>query len=176
MTSKMPLIVSQIVMDAFNDLKMAYPKISAKGRRELQSIRKNSCGWNDKVMHLLMSIGDDNVSAPFFPMAMLLGMVPWGAAFAQDIQASRSPGKSKFSPTRERTGGCSKPGCDHRRVLRLQLPYCKKMAPVLQALLAQDPKIASCTKSGRTRRRVRIRRVVALAAGWQGSTSWRTTR
>ena len=34
------LIVSQIVMDTFNDLKMAYPKTSAKRRRELESIRK----------------------------------------------------------------------------------------------------------------------------------------
>ena len=34
------LIVSQIVLDAFHDLKMAYPKITAKRRRELLSIRK----------------------------------------------------------------------------------------------------------------------------------------
>jgi polyphosphate kinase 2 (PPK2 family) len=35
------LIVSQIVLDAFRDLKMAYPKTTAKRRRELKSIRKN---------------------------------------------------------------------------------------------------------------------------------------
>ena len=34
------LIVSQIVLDALNDLKMAYPKTTAKRRRELRSIRK----------------------------------------------------------------------------------------------------------------------------------------
>jgi len=34
------LIVSQIVLDAFNELKMAYPKTTAKRRQELQSIRK----------------------------------------------------------------------------------------------------------------------------------------
>ncbi len=34
------LIVSQIVMDAFDDLKMAYPKSSPKRRRELQAIGK----------------------------------------------------------------------------------------------------------------------------------------
>ena len=34
------LIVSQIVMDAFDDLKMAYPKTTAKRLRELESIRK----------------------------------------------------------------------------------------------------------------------------------------
>jgi PPK2 family polyphosphate:nucleotide phosphotransferase len=34
------LIVSQIVLDALNELKMAYPKITAKRRRELKSIRK----------------------------------------------------------------------------------------------------------------------------------------
>jgi PPK2 family polyphosphate:nucleotide phosphotransferase len=34
------LIVSQIVIDAFNDLKMAYPKTTAKRRRELKSIGK----------------------------------------------------------------------------------------------------------------------------------------
>jgi len=34
------LIVSQIVLDALNDLKMAYPKTSAKRRRELKSIRE----------------------------------------------------------------------------------------------------------------------------------------
>jgi PPK2 family polyphosphate:nucleotide phosphotransferase len=34
------LIVSQIVLDALHDLKMAYPKTTAKRRRELQSIRK----------------------------------------------------------------------------------------------------------------------------------------
>jgi len=33
------LIVSQIVIDALNDLKMAYPKTTAKRRRELKSIR-----------------------------------------------------------------------------------------------------------------------------------------
>ena len=35
------LIVSQIVLDAFNELKMAYPKTTAKRRRELKSIRKS---------------------------------------------------------------------------------------------------------------------------------------
>jgi PPK2 family polyphosphate:nucleotide phosphotransferase len=34
------LIVSEIVIDAFNNLKMAYPKTIAKRRRELKSIRK----------------------------------------------------------------------------------------------------------------------------------------
>ena len=34
------LIVSEIVIDAFNDLKMAYPKTTAKRQRELKSIRK----------------------------------------------------------------------------------------------------------------------------------------
>src|SRR5271156_6655812 len=34
------LIVSQIVLDALNKLKMIYPKITAKRRRELKSIRK----------------------------------------------------------------------------------------------------------------------------------------
>ena len=33
-------IVSQIVLDALNELKMAYPKTTAKRRRELKSIRK----------------------------------------------------------------------------------------------------------------------------------------
>src|SRR5271167_1084653 len=34
------LIVSQIVLDSLNELKMAYPKTNAKRRRELKSIRK----------------------------------------------------------------------------------------------------------------------------------------
>jgi PPK2 family polyphosphate:nucleotide phosphotransferase len=34
------LIVSQIVVDAFQDFKMSYPKVSAKQRQELESIRK----------------------------------------------------------------------------------------------------------------------------------------
>ncbi len=34
------LIVSQIVLDAFRDLKMAYPKTTENRRRELHSIRK----------------------------------------------------------------------------------------------------------------------------------------
>jgi PPK2 family polyphosphate:nucleotide phosphotransferase len=34
------LIVSQIVLDTFNDLKMAYPRSTPKRRRELKSIRK----------------------------------------------------------------------------------------------------------------------------------------
>ena len=34
------LIVSKIVIDAFNELKMAYPETTAKRRRELESIRK----------------------------------------------------------------------------------------------------------------------------------------
>jgi hypothetical protein len=35
-----PLIVSQIVLDAFNELKMAYPKIHAKHQRGFKSICK----------------------------------------------------------------------------------------------------------------------------------------
>ena len=35
------LIISQIVLDAFQDLKMAYPKTTAKRREELESIRKD---------------------------------------------------------------------------------------------------------------------------------------
>ncbi|MGA9686334.1 MAG: polyphosphate kinase 2 family protein, partial [Candidatus Sulfotelmatobacter sp.] len=34
------LIVSTIVIDAFNQLKMAYPKITEKRRQELQAIGK----------------------------------------------------------------------------------------------------------------------------------------
>jgi hypothetical protein len=34
------LIVSRIVLDGLEDLKMAYPKTTAKRRAELQSIRK----------------------------------------------------------------------------------------------------------------------------------------
>jgi PPK2 family polyphosphate:nucleotide phosphotransferase len=34
------LIVSQIILDAFNELKMAYPRTTAKRRRELEFIRK----------------------------------------------------------------------------------------------------------------------------------------
>jgi hypothetical protein len=34
------LVVSQIVLDALAALKMAYPKTTAKRRRELKSIRK----------------------------------------------------------------------------------------------------------------------------------------
>jgi PPK2 family polyphosphate:nucleotide phosphotransferase len=34
------LIISQIVLDAFHELKMAYPKTTSKRRRELKSIRK----------------------------------------------------------------------------------------------------------------------------------------
>ena len=34
------LIVSQIILDVLNELEMAYPKPTAKRRRELQSIRK----------------------------------------------------------------------------------------------------------------------------------------
>jgi hypothetical protein len=33
-------LISQIVLDALNELKMAYPKTTAKRRRELKSIRK----------------------------------------------------------------------------------------------------------------------------------------
>ena len=34
------LIVSQIILDTFNTLKMAYPKTTAKRRKELMDIRK----------------------------------------------------------------------------------------------------------------------------------------
>jgi hypothetical protein len=34
------LIISQIILDTLNSLKMSYPKISKPHRRELQSIRK----------------------------------------------------------------------------------------------------------------------------------------
>ncbi len=42
------LIVSQIVLDVFNDLRMAYPKPTAKRRRELKSIRKQLAGSDHK--------------------------------------------------------------------------------------------------------------------------------
>jgi hypothetical protein len=35
------LIVSQIVLDGLNELKMAYPRTTAKRRRELKAIRKH---------------------------------------------------------------------------------------------------------------------------------------
>jgi Polyphosphate kinase 2 (PPK2) len=38
------LIVSQIVVEALEDLKMAYPETSAQRRRELLSIRKRLAG------------------------------------------------------------------------------------------------------------------------------------
>ena len=34
------LIISQIILDTFHELKMAYPATTAKRRRELNSIRK----------------------------------------------------------------------------------------------------------------------------------------
>lgn len=34
------LIISQILLDTFNDLEMAYPKTTAKRRSELKAIRK----------------------------------------------------------------------------------------------------------------------------------------
>jgi hypothetical protein len=34
------LMVSRIILDTFDELKMTYPKTSAKRRQELQSIRK----------------------------------------------------------------------------------------------------------------------------------------
>ena len=34
------LIVSQIILDTLNGLKMTYPEVSAERRQELQSIRK----------------------------------------------------------------------------------------------------------------------------------------
>jgi PPK2 family polyphosphate:nucleotide phosphotransferase len=40
------LIVSQIVIDALKELKMAYPKCGAKRRKELQSIRKQLGGYS----------------------------------------------------------------------------------------------------------------------------------
>jgi len=42
------LIISQIVLDAFKELKMAYPKTTAKRRRELKSIRKQLCRDKDE--------------------------------------------------------------------------------------------------------------------------------
>jgi polyphosphate kinase 2 (PPK2 family) len=43
------LIVSQILMDAFDDLKMAYPKSTPKRRRQLQAIGKMLEKSNRKV-------------------------------------------------------------------------------------------------------------------------------
>ncbi|HQT94289.1 MAG: phosphate--nucleotide phosphotransferase [Acidobacteria bacterium 21-70-11] len=42
------LIVSQTVLDALNDLRMAYPKTTANRRRELQSIRKLLVGKSQR--------------------------------------------------------------------------------------------------------------------------------
>ena len=34
------LIVSQIILDAFNDVHMEYPKVTARRRKELEAIRE----------------------------------------------------------------------------------------------------------------------------------------
>ena len=41
------LIVSQVILDAMDDLKMAYPTVNAERRKELQRLRKDLGGENN---------------------------------------------------------------------------------------------------------------------------------
>ena len=66
--------------------------------------------------------------------------------------------------------GARQAGCDHRRILRLQLSLLQDgWCPTLQALLAQDPKVAIIYKDWPMLGPVSMYAAAsALAAGWQG--------
>lgn len=93
-----------------------------------------------------------------------------GAAAAQDLQIVTPEGMKQMlaSPGTEPVGA-RKPDVTIVEYFDYNCPYCKKLVPPLQALLAQDPKVAVVYKDWPILGPVSVYAASsALAAGWQG--------
>jgi protein-disulfide isomerase len=102
----------------------------------------------------------------------LLLICAWlcGAAAAQDVALVTAAGQQQIlaSPGTPAVGA-QKPDVLIVEYFDYNCPYCKKLVPTLQALLAQDPKIAVVYKDWPILGPVSAyAAAAALAAGWQG--------
>jgi protein-disulfide isomerase len=92
------------------------------------------------------------------------------AAAAQDVSIVTAEGQKQMlaKPGTEAVGA-RKPDVTIVEYFDYNCPYCKKQVPALQALLAQDPKIAVLYKDWPILGPVSVyAATAALAAGWQG--------
>src|SRR6266478_4754559 len=105
---------------------------------------------------------------------LLLSVLGWalllGAASAEDVQIITRAGQKQMlaSPGTDAVGA-RHPDVTIVEYFDYNCPYCKKLVPALQALLAQDPKIAIVYKDWPILGPVsQYAAASALAAGWQG--------
>jgi len=93
-----------------------------------------------------------------------------GAASAEDVQIITRAGQKQMlaSPGTDAVGA-RHPDVTIVEYFDYNCPYCKKLVPALQALLAQDPKVAVLYKDWPILGDVSVYAASsALAAGWQG--------
>jgi protein-disulfide isomerase len=103
-------------------------------------------------------------------VSVLAGAVLVCAARAQDVSIITLAGQKQMlaNPGTEAVGA-RKPDVIIVEYFDYNCPYCKKLVPTLQALLAQDPKIAVLYKDWPILGDVSVYAASsALAAGWQG--------
>ncbi len=93
-----------------------------------------------------------------------------GVASAEDVQViTRAGQKQMLAKPGTEAVGARNPDVTVVEYFDYNCPYCKKLVPALQALLAQDPKIAILYKDWPILGPVsRYAAASALAAGWQG--------
>jgi protein-disulfide isomerase len=100
----------------------------------------------------------------------LAGAMLLQTAFAQNVQEITLEGQKQMlaNPGSE-TSGSRKPDLTVIEYFDYNCPYCKKLVPEFQALLAQDPKIAIVYKDWPILGKVSVyASSAALAAGYQG--------
>jgi protein-disulfide isomerase len=103
-------------------------------------------------------------------LALLACLLPYGAAPAQDLPLVNRDGVKLMLAN----PGTEPVGAPHPDVVIVEYfdyncPYCKKLVPVLQALLAQDHRVAVLYKDWPILSDVSgYAAASALAAGWQG--------
>jgi protein-disulfide isomerase len=106
----------------------------------------------------------------FAILSVLTATMLMGAARAQDVSIITRAGQKQMlaSPGTE-AAGARKPDVIIVEYFDYNCPYCKKLVPTLQALLAQDPKIAVLYKEWPILGDISVYAASsALAAGWQG--------
>jgi|SRR5271163_2360907 len=105
-----------------------------------------------------------------FVFLVLASVLLMGAAAAPHVAIiTREGQKQMLANPGTDAAGARKPDVIIVEYFDYNCPYCKKMVPTLQALLAQDPKIAVLYKEWPILSDVSVYAAsAALAAGWQG--------
>jgi protein-disulfide isomerase len=106
----------------------------------------------------------------FAVLSVLTGVMLLCVARAQDVSIiTRAGEKQMLANPGTETAGARKPDVIIVEYFDYNCPYCKKLVPTLQALLAQDPKIAVLYKEWPILGAMSVYAASsALAAGWQG--------